>query len=154
MSAALQSQGKNNKKTQNKTKQKADRWREGGWREAGMDGGREGRPRERVGKSTLCPSVVFLAWDRVNLAHRICNEPLLFVTDIAPGPPCCLHLFSSNECRGNGENSGGRPSCTVGRDGKKEFLEFSETKSIQFKSAKVEEIRNPCFHWRRTVSCF
>lgn len=79
------------------------------------DGQRERRQRERAGRSTSCPSVIFLAWDRVNLVHRICNEPLLFVTDIAtdiaPPPPRCLHLFGRNECRSNGENSGGGGRC-------------------------------------------
>lgn len=151
MSAGLQSQA-TKQNTQNKAKQKAGRR---------TDRGRGGRER-RAGRSTSCPSVVFLAWDRVNLVHRICNEPLLFVTDIAtdiaPLPPRCLHLFGRNECRSNGENSGGGGvagglSCTVGRDEKKEFWEFSETKSIRFKSAKVEQIRNPFFLWHWTVSC-
>lgn len=93
------------------------------------------------GEYTSCPSVVFLAWDRVNLACRICNEPLLFVTDIPPRPPRCLHLFSRNECRGDGE---GREKRSRG-EGKREFLEFSETKSIRFKRAEFNRLGLPAF---------
>lgn len=113
----------------------------GGWRE----GWRDGRPREHVGKSTLCPSVVFLAWDRVNLAHRICNEPLLFVTDIAPRPPCCLHLFSRNECRGNGENSGGDQVALWGETEKKSFWSFLKLNPFDSRVQKLKRLEIPAF---------
>lgn len=64
--------------------EKANRWRQ---------------TERKLEEYTLCPSVVFFCRDQVHLACRICNEPLLFVTDIIPPRPhCWLRLLSSTEC--------------------------------------------------------
>lgn len=103
-----------------------------------------GRLREHVGRVHLVSFSRLSCGDQVNLACRICNEPLLFVTDIPPRPPHCLHLFSRTECEGDGQE-GERQS--LQRGGEKEFFfDFPALTSIQFESTNVRFF-SFCFLW-------